>query len=218
MNETALPREFQYSSSRHQSQTAISGMWLFLASEMLFFGVLFLSWIFCRHWNLAGFDTGAQHTALAAGSINTLILLTSSATYTAATRCIEAGNVRGMIRLCVVTGLLGLAFLAIKIGYEWRDDFDKQLFPGAAFAITGPARAGAQMFFVFYFVSTALHSLHMAVGLGLLAWIIWRARRGAFSAEYSTPVTVVGLYWSFVDMVWVVLYPLIYLIGRTPGQ
>jgi len=216
MNETVLPREFQYSSSRHQSQTAISGMWLFLASEMLFFGVLFLSWIFCRHWNMAGFDTGAQQTSLVAGTINTVLLLTSSATYTGGARQIEAGNVRGLIRLCALTGLLGLAFLAVKIGYEWRDDFSKHLFPGSGFALAGPARAGAQMFFVFYFVATALHSLHMLVGLGLLAWIIWRARRGAFSAEYSTPVAVVGLYWSFVDMVWIVLYPLIYLVGRGP--
>ena len=216
MNATALPREFQYSSGQHQEHTAISGMWLFLATEMLFFGVLFLSWIYCRHWNPVGFDVGGRQTAFELGTINTVLLLTSSFTYTAASRCIEAGNVRGLIGLCVLTGLLGLAFLFVKIGLEWHDDFDKHLFPGSGFAIQGPARAGAQMFFVFYFVSTALHSLHMVVGIGLLTWIIWRARRGELSAGYSTPVTVVGLYWSFVDMVWIVLYPLIYLIGRGP--
>ena len=145
----------------------------------------------------------------------TLLLLTSSATYTAGIRCIEVDNVRGLILLCVLTAALGLAFLGVKFGLEWHDDFSKHLFPGRDFAIQGPARAGAQMFFVFYFVSTALHGLHMIVGIGLLAWIIRRARSGAFSAAYSTPVSVVGLYWSFVDMVWVVLYPLIYLIGRT---
>lgn len=214
MNETALPHEFQYGSAEHQADTAISGMWLFLATEMLFFGVLFLSWIYCRHWNPVGFDVGGRQTELLLGTINSVILLTSSATYTAATRYIEAGNVRGLIALCVVTGLLGLAFLGVKFGLEWHDDIDKHLFPGSDFAIQGAARGGAQLFFVFYFVSTALHGLHMAVGIGLLTWIIWRARRGEFSAEYSTPVTVVGLYWSFVDMVWVVLYPLIYLIGR----
>ncbi len=215
MNATALPHGFQYSSARHQADAAISGMWLFLATEMLFFGALFLSWIFCRHWNMAGFDLGGQQTDFLLGTINSVLLLTSSATYTAGTRCIEAGNVRGLIRLCVLTGVLGLAFLGVKLGLEWQADFSKHLFPGQGFAIQGPARAGAQMFFVFYFVSTGLHSLHMIVGIGLLAWIVWRARRGAFSAAYSTPVTAVGLYWSFVDMVWVVLYPLIYLIGRT---
>jgi len=189
-------------------------MWLFLASEMLFFGVLFLSWIFCRHWNPIGFDAGARQTALTLGTINSVLLLTSSVTYTAGTRCIEAGNVRGLTGWCLLTGLLGLAFLGVKFGLEWHDDFSKHLFPGSEFAIQGPTRAGAQLFFVFYFVATALHGLHMIVGIALLGWIIRRARRGAFSSEYSTPVAVVGLYWSFVDMVWVVLYPLIYLIGR----
>jgi cytochrome c oxidase subunit III len=216
VSETIAPHTFQYGSAQHQAHTAVSGMWLFLASEMLFFGVLFLSWIFCRHWRPIGFDVGARQTELTLGTINSVLLLTSSLTYAAATRCIEAGNVRGLIRLCLLTGALGLAFLGVKFGLEWHDDFDKHLFPGGAFAIQGPDRAGAQMFFVFYFVSTALHGLHMAVGIGLLAWIVWRARRGAFSATYSTPVTVVGLYWSFVDMVWVVLYPLIYLVGRSP--
>lgn len=217
MSQALLPRAFQYSSPEHQAHTAISGMWLFLASEMLFFGVLFLSWIFCRHWNPAGFDAGAQQTALTLGTINTVLLLTSSVTYTVGTRCIESGSTRGLIGFCILTGVLGLAFLGVKLGLEWHDDFAKHFFPGDDFAIQGAARAGAQMFFVFYFVSTALHGLHMLVGIGLLAWIIWRARRGDFSAQYSTPVAVVGLYWSFVDMVWIVLYPLIYLIGRTPG-
>jgi cytochrome c oxidase subunit 3 len=107
--------------------------------------------------------------------------------------------------------------MGIKFGLEWHDDFSRHLFPGTDFAIHGVARAGAQMFFVFYFVATALHGVHMLVGIGLLVWIIWRAQRGEFSAAYSTPVAVVGLYWSFVDMVWIVLYPLIYLVGRGPG-
>src|ERR1700761_8872480 len=118
MSEALLPREFQYSSAQHQAQTAISGMWLFLASEMLFFGVLFLSWIFCRHWNPAGFDTGARQTALALGTINTVLLLTSSVTYTAGTLCLEAGNARGLVGFCVLTGVLGLAFIGIKFGLE----------------------------------------------------------------------------------------------------
>lgn len=214
MSEVTLPRSFQYSTARHQSQTALSGMWLFLASEMLFFGVLFLSWIFCRHWSQAGFDVGARQTALSYGTINTVILLTSSLTYTAGVAFIQAGNTRRLIQCCTLTWLLGLAFLVVKFGVEWHDDFTKHLFPDSTFAIEGAARSGAQMFFVFYFVATALHGVHMIVGLGLLTWIIWRARRADFSAEYSTPVAIVGLYWSFVDMVWIVLYPLIYLVGR----
>lgn len=216
MTHGTLPRSFQYSSACYESQTALSGMWLFLASEMLFFGALFLSWIFCRHWNQAGFDFGARQTALMPGTINTVLLLTSSMTYAAGARCIEAGRVRGLIGFCILTAVLGLLFLGVKFGLEWHDDLARQLFPGSAFAIHGEARAGAQMFFVFYFVATGVHGAHMIVGIGLLAWIIYGAHRGAFSPAYSTPVAVVGLYWSFVDMVWVMLYPLIYLIGRNP--
>lgn len=217
MSTTTAFHTFQYGSADHQSSTAISGMWLFLASEMLFFGVLFLSWIFCRHWNPVGFDTGARQTDLALGTINSVLLLISSATYTAGTRSMEAGKVRGLIVFAGITGVLGVAFIAIKFGLEWHADFARHLFPGPDFSIHGAARAGAQLFFVFYFVATALHGLHMLVGVALLVWIMVRARRGDFSRAYFTPVAVVGLYWSFVDMVWVVLYPLIYLIGRSPG-
>jgi cytochrome c oxidase subunit 3 len=215
MSEAALPHAFQYTSAKHQAQTAVAGMWLFLASEMLFFGALFLSWIFCRHWNQAGFDVGAQQTEFLLGTINTVLLVTSSAVYTAGVTFMDSGNTRRLIQCCLLTGLLGLAFMVVKFGIEWHDDLDKHLFPGSTFAIQGPARAGAQLFFIFYFLSTALHGLHMLVGIGLVSWIIWRAWRGDFSKNYSTPVTVVGLYWSFVDMVWIVLYPLIYLIGRS---
>ncbi len=216
MSDAALPRTFQYGSGRHQAQTAIAGMWLFLASEMLFFGALFLSWIVCRHWNQLGFDSGARQTQLTLGTINTVLLVTSSVVYTAGVTYLEAGNTRRFIQCCMLTGLLGVGFMVVKFGVEWHEDFTKHLFPGATFGMEGPARAGAQLFFVFYFISTALHGMHMLVGLGLVGWIVWRARRGDFSVEYSTPASVVGLYWSFVDMVWIVLYPLIYLVGRSP--
>ena len=127
---------------------------------------------------------------------------------------IEAGNRRRLIQCCALAWLLGFAFLILKFGIEWRDDFTKHLFPGAAFAIQGPLRGGAQSFFVFYFLGTAIHGLHMVVGLVLVAWIIVRAWREDFSLCYYTPVSVIGLYWSFVDMVWIVLFPLIYLVGR----
>jgi cytochrome c oxidase subunit III len=189
-------------------------MWLFLATEVLFFGVLFLSWIYSRHWNQAGFDAGARQTELVIGTINTVILVASSFVYSAGVAFIEAGNQRRLTQCCAIAWVLGLAFLILKFGIEWHDDFHKHLFPGPDFAISGPLGSGARIFFVFYFVSTALHGLHMIGGLVLVGWIILRARRGEFSPLYHTPVAVVGLYWSFVDMVWIVLYPLIYLVGR----
>jgi cytochrome c oxidase subunit 3 len=211
-----LPHEFQYSSARHQAETAIAGMWLFLATEMLFFGALFLSWIYSRHWNQAGFDAGAQQTNLTIGTVNTAILLASSFVYSAGLAFIEIGNKRRLIQCCAVAWMLGFAFLILKFGVEWHGDFHKHLFPGSHFAITGPLSGGAQLFFIFYFVGTVLHGLHMIGGLILVGWIILRARRDEFSPGYYTPVAAVGLYWSFVDVVWIVLYPLIYLVGRGP--
>ncbi len=216
MSEVSLTHEFQYSSARHQAETAVSGMWLFLATEVLFFGALFLTWIYSRHWNQAGFDAGAQQTELAIGTINTVILVVSSFVYSAGVAFIAAGNSRRLIQCCAAAWALGVVFLILKFGIEWRDDFVKHLFPGPGFALQGPLSGGARIFFVFYFLGTALHGLHMVGGLALVGWIILRARRGEFSPAFYTPVIVVGLYWSFVDMVWIVLYPLIYLVGRGP--
>jgi cytochrome c oxidase subunit 3 len=212
---SAVRHDFQYESPSHQAQTAIAGMWLFLATEVLFFGGLILSWIYSRHWNQIGFDAGARETKLWIGTLNTGILITSSFTYAAGLAWIRAGNTRRLIQCSTVTLMLGLAFLALKFGVEWRDDFAQHLFPAASiFKITGAEEGGARLFFIFYFISTGLHGVHMVVGVALLLWVIRRARRGEFSPLYHTPVHAVGLYWSFVDIVWLTLYPLIYLVGR----
>ena len=210
-----VPHAFQYESADHEAGTAIAGMWLFLATEVLFFGGLLLTWIFSRHGNAAGFDAGARETNLSLGTLNTFILVTSSFVYSLGLACVRAGNLRRLVHCCWVTLALGLLFLALKFGVEWPDDFTHHLFPAAhSFKITGPDAGGARLFFCFYFFGTALHGVHMIVGLGLLLWLIRRARRGEFSPGYHTPVAAVGLYWSFVDIVWLTLYPLIYLVGR----
>ena len=118
-----------------------------------------------------------------------------------------------LIQCCVITGLLGLAFLGLK-GLEWHEDLAQHMSPGRYFGLSGADAGGAQLFWVFYWVATVLHGVHMAVGIGLLAWLLHGMRKGAYSAAWHTPVEVVGLYWSFVDVVWLILYPLIYLIGR----
>jgi cytochrome c oxidase subunit 3 len=217
MPSAAARHDFQYATARYQADTAIAGMWLFLATEVLFFGGLILCWIYSRHWNAAGFDAGAQRTALWAGTLNTAILLTSSLSFAIGIVHIRAGDGRRLIHWCAVTLVLGLAFLALKFGIEWRDDFVQHLFPtDPAFAIQGSEGGGARLFYVFYFVSTGLHGVHMLIGIALLLWIMRRAGRGDFSPDYHTPVLAVGLYWSFVDIVWITLYPLIYLVGRNP--
>jgi cytochrome c oxidase subunit III len=212
----SAPTEFQYASLVHQSQTAIAGMWLFLATECLFFGALFLAWMYCRYWNMAGFDAGSSETELWIGSVNTGILVTSSFVYAAGLAFVQLGDQRRLIWCCAGAVALGSAFLCLK-GYEWHLDFADHVWVNDPdFKIKGMLEGGAKLFWTFYWIATVLHAAHMAAGLGLVAYIIWRTRRGDFSAEYHTPVEVVGLYWSFVDVIWMVLWPFIYLIGRTP--
>ncbi|WP_292530959.1 cytochrome c oxidase subunit 3 [Methylocystis sp.] len=208
----AEAHEFQFGSAERQHEAAISGMWLFLATEALFFGPIFLSWIYARHADPSAFDAGSRHTALMIGLTNTGLLLASSFTYSVGLACIAFGSRRGMVIWLAIAWALGAAFIGLKFGVEWRMDLKEGLFPGPNFAIHGPARSGAQLFFAFYFFGTALHGLHLVVGLGLVAWIIFQAER--FTAERHSPVRVVGLYWTFIDIIWLVLFPLIYLIGR----
>ncbi len=213
-DEIAPHQHFQYASPAHQSDTAIAGMWLFLATEVLFFGGLLLAWIFCRHWQQAGFDAGGRETVLAIGTINLVLLVTSSFVYVCGLVFIEMNQPWRLVQCCILTIGLGTTFLVLKI-LEWLIDIHERLFPSMVdFKITGPDAGGARLFWSFYFVATSLHALHMIIGIGAVCWIAMQARAGRFSAKWNTPVEVVGLYWSFVDIVWIILYPLIYLIGR----
>jgi cytochrome c oxidase subunit 3 len=204
---------FQYSDAEHQAETAMSGMWLFLAQETLFFGVLVFAWVYCCYQHPVGFRLATLHANLLIGSINTAVLLTSSFTFTAGLVLIEQGEVRRLIQACFATVALGTVFLFLK-AFEWYKDFSDGLIPGTRFSLTGPDSGGAQIFYSIYYVATAVHALHMIIGIGLVLWIAWRARRGEFDRDWSTPVEVVGLYWSFVDVVWLTLFPLIYLVAR----
>ncbi|MBV9248002.1 MAG: cytochrome c oxidase subunit 3 [Acetobacteraceae bacterium] len=215
MSEEVAPHvHFQYANADHQAETAIAGMWLFLATEVLFFGGLILVWLFSRHWQQAGFDAGGRETILWIGTLNLVLLITSSFTYSSGLAFIEGGDVRRLIQCCWVTAGIGGLFLILKFT-EWYIDIDGNLFPSSShFKIHGPEEGGARLFWTFYFVATILHALHMTVGIAAVGWMAWRARKLDFTAEWHTPVEVVGLYWSFVDIVWITLYPLIYLVGR----
>ncbi len=204
--------EFQYADLPHQTETAIAGMWLFLATEALFFGSLFLLYAIYRGTHAEAIAEASRHGELAIGTVNTLILLSSSGVFVYGLGRIQAGQARPLFWACIVTAGLGAAFLLLK-AYEWKLDFDDHLFPGPGFAITGAYAGPAQLFWSFYFIATGLHGLHMIVGLMLVGWIARETHRGRYTAAYHTPVEVVGLYWSFVDMVWLLLYPAIYLAG-----
>ncbi|GBQ24603.1 cytochrome c oxidase subunit 3 [Gluconacetobacter sacchari] len=208
-----LDRHAPYETTLHRDETAIAGMWLFLASETLLFGGLFLVCLVYSQTRADGWAEGVRHTNLAIGAVNTLVLITSSAIYTMAVEAGRRGDNRRVMRFGLGAAVLGLAFLVLK-GVEWGQEFSENLFPGPHFALHGPNARAAELFYSFYFLATFLHGMHMVVGIGLILWIGRKAHQGAFSAAWSTPVDVVGLYWSFVDLVWMLLFPLLYLIGR----
>jgi len=205
--------EFQYSSAEHQSKTALAGMWLFLATELLFFGALFYLWMLLRRWHLAGFGKAAQDTDLLIGSINTVLLVTTSFVYAWGLQGAKAGRNRQVVRACLATGGIGVLFVGLKL-FEWTEDVGKGAWPGHNFQATGPDIGGQHLFWLLYYAGTSLHLVHMVIGVALVTWIAWRAHRDQFSAGYYTPVEAVGLYWSFVDLVWINLYPFIYLVDR----
>ena len=214
MSEEIAPHtHFQYTDADHQAGTAMAGMWLFLASEVLFFGGLLVAWLFCRHWQQSGFDAGAKETVLWIGTLNLFVLITSSFIYSSGLAFAEEGNIRRMVQCCFLTMGLGTLFLILKL-FEWYIDISENLFPAGSFKIHGEDGNGARLFWSFYFVATSLHAVHMIIGIFLVGYIARLAKKGAFGDGWVTPVEVVGLYWSFVDIVWITLYPFIYLIGR----
>lgn len=199
----------QFDDLEHQQETATVGMWTFLATEVLFFGGLFLAYVVYRTTYPRGFVEGSHHSNLLLGTINTAVLLTSSLTMALAVHAAQVGRRARLMFFLSVTLLFGLAFLVIK-GLEYSEHISEQLFPGANF-MPGLPR-GTEMFFVLYFLMTGLHAIHMLVGCGVIATMLRLARNGRFSPRYYTPIEVSGLYWHFVDIVWVFLYPMFYLI------
>ncbi len=194
-----------------QRQSADLGMWIFLATEIMFFGALFAAYAVCRWMNPAGFSTGTSLLDVPLGTVNTAVLIGSSLTMVWAVQAGHRGDSRSIIRNLVGTLLLGSVFLVIK-ALEYSHKFHDGLVPGSLFTYGGEQAAGVEMFLCFYFVMTGLHALHMVIGFGLLVWLILLARRGRFTKEYSNPVEGVGLYWHFVDIVWIFLFPMLYLL------
>jgi cytochrome c oxidase subunit III len=186
------------------------GMWIFLASEVLFFGGLFVAYLYGRtHWP-QGWAAASRHTDVVLGTVNTALLLTSSAVVALAVACEEdARRRRWTTRLLSLTAALGATFLAIK-GFEWHAEWDDHLFPGPAFGLDV---AGAQEFFALYFVMTGLHAVHMIIGVAVLA-ILARGRSRGRSWARANHLEIAALYWHFVDLVWIFLYPLLYLVQR----
>ncbi|AXK82297.1 cytochrome c oxidase subunit 3 family protein [Pseudolabrys taiwanensis] len=205
---------FPYATLPQQHEAAQLGMWTFLATEILFFGGLVLAYLVYHYGYPQDFDAAARHTKIVLGTTNTAILLTSSFLVAWAVTAGKTGFGRGAAVLLAAAAGLGLIFLALK-GLEYSEEYRERLVPALNFSFDAAHARGAQLFFVFYFVATGLHAIHVAVGIAILLAIANRARQQRYSADYHAPLTVAGLYWHFVDAVWVVLYALIYLPGRS---
>jgi cytochrome c oxidase subunit 3 len=203
----------QFDDAKQQYDSSSLGMWVFLLTEIMFFGGLFAGYAVYRVAYPAAFAEGSHHLDLVLGGVNTAVLIGSSLTMALAVHSAQVGARQALIRFLLLTILLGLVFLGIK-GVEYAHKFEEQLVPGAAFRVTGPQAPQVQLFFAFYFSMTGMHALHMVIGLGLLARLVGQAWRGRFSPAYFTPVDLTGLYWHFVDLVWIFLFPLLYLLGR----
>lgn len=206
---TALREQFEQ--MPQQKEAATLGMWAFLATEVLFFGAMFNSYITYRRAYPAAFAEASHHTSVLFGTVNTAILLTSSFTMALAVHAARENKVKWIFRFLMITIFFALGFLAVK-GLEYHKDLDDQLWPGPHFRADLPPQA--QIFWVLYWIMTGVHALHVTVGVGLLSTIAWMTWRRKFSDAYHTPVEMVGLYWHFVDIIWIFLYPLLYLIQR----
>lgn len=219
-----------FDDAEQQVEAATLGMWAFLATEVLFFGGMFAGYALYRHWYPEEFIAASHRLDMWLGMFNTGVLLTSSLMMALAVRAAQTNDRENTVRFLAFTMILGAVFLGIK-AYEYRHKFVEHLVPGKSFnwsfeheshgTTAEPSAAEpavtinpkhAELFFSFYFALTGLHAIHMVIGIGILCVLVVLARRGTFSDQYYTPVEISGLYWHFVDIVWVFLFPLLYLV------
>ena len=244
----------QFQTLEQQKESATLGMWVFLITEILFFGGLFLAYTINRHAFPTAFGVGGNMLDLFLGGLNTVVLIASSFTMAMSVWSAQTSRKKMVPIWLLLTLVLGSVFLGVKV-VEYKQKFDHHLIPGhnfdVAYCSRNPVACGldqkdlgkeqkeiqegidaerapgmsdeeatvalnahAQLYFSLYFGMTGLHALHMIIGAGLLLWLIFEGFKGRFDANYNTPVENIGLYWHFVDIVWIFLFPLLYLINR----
>jgi cytochrome c oxidase subunit III len=212
-----------------QREASNFGMWLFLLTEIMFFGGMFAAYLIYRNWYYPAFVAGSHWMIIWAGTLNTTVLICSSFTMAMAVYSAEMRNQKALLRYLVVTFLLGCVFLGIK-AYEWHDEWEHKHVPGLNFStaefthvdprypqdkpLAQDMAEKTQAYFSLYFLLTGVHALHMLIGVSILVFVMYRARQGAFTSGNMNFVENFGLYWHFVDIVWIFLFPLLYLISR----
>lgn len=207
-----LAEHFESYTQQHHAATI--GMWIFLSSELMLFGGMFLGFTVYRIVHTAAFAQMSSELHLWLGTINTAILLTSSATMALAVHSAREGNLKRSRAWLIPTVLLGVAFLVIKLS-EWYLEYQDHLVPIAGWNFdAGQAQPGpARLFMAFYFVMTGIHSIHLTIGIGLVIALIVFIGRRSIPPENPDKIEIIGLYWHLVDIIWIVVYPLFYLTG-----
>jgi cytochrome c oxidase subunit 3 len=220
-----------FETQEQQREAGTFGMWLFLLTEIMFFGGMFFAYLLYRNWYNPAFVAGSNQLSIPLGTANTAILISSGFFMALAVWAAEVKKKNLLVIYLVLTTLFGLAFLGVKY-FEYKEKFELHHIPGASFDVSqfiNPHAYGlkeeplapdmaqkTQVFFFLYFAMTGMHALHMIIGIVLLVWLMWRANRGEFTAGYVAPIENFALYWHFVDIVWIFLFPLLYLINRHP--
>ncbi len=200
--------------SEHQFESAKQGIWLFMATEILMFGGLFVAYIIFHSLYPDMFAEGASHLNWRMGFLNTLVLIFSSLTMALGIHFIQVGQQKKAVISLATTILCGAIFMVVKY-FEYTHKFHMGIFPGKMLNLemVQPAHSNLGMYFGLYYCMTGLHGIHVLLGMGLITWVMIKTVRGDFSPEYFTPVEGVGIFWHIVDLIWIFLFPLLYLVG-----
>ncbi|MBD3274384.1 MAG: cytochrome c oxidase subunit 3 family protein [Candidatus Marinimicrobia bacterium] len=204
--------QHHFSDIDQQRESAKIGMWVFLLTEILLFGGLFAFYVFYRAWNPEIFYNAHVHLDLTLGTINTFVLITSSLTIALAIRSMQLGERTKTIRFLAATLFLAGVFLVIKY-FEYSHKIHLGQLPGQLYSYTGIEGTNPHIFFSVYFTMTGLHAIHVIAGMGAITWVLYRTAKNHFNEEYYTPIEMTGLYWHLVDVIWIYLFPLLYLVG-----
>jgi cytochrome c oxidase subunit 3 len=230
----ALPQHRHHFQTEEQQREAASfGMWLFLLTEIMFFGGLFMAYLLYRNWYHDAFVAASNTLSIPLGTANTVVLIASGFMMALAVWAAEVRKKGLLVIFLILTTLLGVVFLGVKY-VEYKEKFELHHVPGASFDISqfvNPPKDArdqqhlpvdtarkTEVYFSLYFAMTGMHALHMIIGIGMLLWLMVRAQKGDFSAGYVAPIENFALYWHFVDIVWLFLFPLLYLINIHPGR
>jgi len=206
-----------FADMEQQRESSEFGMWVFLITEIMFFGGMFAAYMIYRYLYYPSWAAGSEKMDFWYGTINTVVLICSSLTMALAVHSAQVGRRKLLVTLLIITMLFGVTFLVIK-GVEYHGHWVKNEFPGAGFHVEDVDAAAAvhiELFFSLYWAMTGFHALHMLIGIGIVALITYFSWRGKYGPDYHNPVEITGLYWHFVDLIWIYLYPLLYLISHT---